>query len=241
VSEDIDLDTEGGRLKWARIRAGFDSATEFAKACGVNPTTYRAYENSQNGYGKLAASFARKAHVPVEWLLEGGDLPSGDAPVRQKLPDTIDKAPDRLPTRDASFDDDAADLRVLDLSLPMGPGAEIDDYIEETSMKMDVGLLRALTRSSPERLRILKGVGDSMEPTITSGEWVIIDTTYNRLDFEDKIWAVRIRGNGAIKRLRSAPQGQVRIISDNPKLENDIADMEDIAILGRVVGSIKVH
>ena len=178
---------------------------------------------------------------PIDLLfraLQGEDVD----PVRHRRPaDTIDKAPDRAPTRSISEGDDAADVIVLDLSLPMGPGAEIEDYIEETTMKLDFGLLRSLTKSPAARLRVVKGVGDSMEPTITHDSLVIIDTSYNTVDFEDKIWAVRIRGFGAIKRLRSAPQGQVRIISDNPGIENDIADMSEIAVLGRVVGSIKVH
>jgi len=241
MAENYDLETEGGRLAWARERADYASAAEFAKASGVNATTYRAYENSQNGYAKHAATFARLLGVSAEWLIEGGDLPDGPVPSKRLSIDTIDKAPDLPIVRSADHDDAAAEVIVLDLSLPMGPGAEIDDYIEETTMKLDVGLLRSLTRSPPDRLRIVKGIGDSMDPTITSGELVIIDTTYSTLDFEDKIWALRIRGNGAIKRLRSAPKGQVRIISDNPKLENDLADSDEIAILGRVVGSIKTH
>lgn len=166
---------------------------------------------------------------------------AGEVVSRARLPDSIDKASDNAVTRDASADDAAAEVIVLDLSLPMGPGADIEDYIEETVMKLDVGLLRVLTRSAPEKLRVIRGIGDSMAPTITNSDLVIIDTAYSTMDFEDKIWAVRIRGFGAIKRLRSASKGQIRIISDNPDVENDIADMEEIVILGRVVGSIKTH
>lgn len=163
-----------------------------------------------------------------------------DRPVRRSLPTTIDKAPDRLPTRDASAGDETAEITVLDLSLPMGPGADIEDYIEESTMRMDIGLLRSLTRSPFNRLRIVKGIGDSMEPTLKGGDLVIIDTTYNRLDFEDRIWACRIRGLGGIKRLRSAPRSKVRVISDNPDLPNDLVDEADLAILGRVVGAIRM-
>lgn len=153
--------------------------------------------------------------------------------------ESMDKVPDRLPTRHSSGGD-TVEITQLDLALPMGPGAEIDDYIEETAVQFDIALLQSFTRSPFHRLRLLKGVGDSMQPTLRDGDLVLIDTTYDRLDFEDKIWAVRIRGLGAVKRLRSAAKGKVRVISDNPGLPNDIVDEKDIVILGRVVGAIRV-
>lgn len=157
---------------------------------------------------------------------------SGNYPMPEKSPDTF-------PTRDVA-QSETVEITQLDLALPMGPGAEIDDYIEETSISFDLGLLRSFTRSPSDRLRLLKGIGDSMEPTLKGGDLVVIDTTYRSLDFEDKIWAVRIRGLGAVKRLRSAPKGKVRVISDNPNIPNDLADEADIAILGRVVGAIRI-
>src|SRR3546814_6423882 len=50
-----DLDSPGKRLKWAREKAGFQQAGDFAKRVGVHPTTYRAYENDQHGFAKTGS------------------------------------------------------------------------------------------------------------------------------------------------------------------------------------------
>src|SRR3546814_9576764 len=43
-----DLDSPGKRLKWAREKAGFQQAGDFAKRVGVHPTTYRAYRSEEH-------------------------------------------------------------------------------------------------------------------------------------------------------------------------------------------------
>lgn len=75
MDHDLDLETPWGRLTWAREAANYKSAVAFAKAVGIHPTTYRAYEAGQNGYAKHAAIFAKKLGVTAEWLLGGGPLP----------------------------------------------------------------------------------------------------------------------------------------------------------------------
>jgi transcriptional regulator with XRE-family HTH domain len=71
---DIELDSPGKRLRWARERTGIDAAT-FAKLEGLNDKTYRAYENEQNLFSKRAAAFARRLNVTTDWLLIGGPTP----------------------------------------------------------------------------------------------------------------------------------------------------------------------
>lgn len=84
--ETEDLSSEGGRLRWARIRAGYTTAESAAKAARVNPVSFRAYENNQHGYSKHAVGFARKFGVPVEWLLEGGAMVPDVSPSQERAP-----------------------------------------------------------------------------------------------------------------------------------------------------------
>ena len=60
------------RLKQARIRAGYDTATEAAQAHGWTVPTYLAHENGSRGVpqGKLE-TYARAFKVPLLWLLTG--------------------------------------------------------------------------------------------------------------------------------------------------------------------------
>ena len=123
----------------------------------------------------------------------------------------------------------------LDLSLPMGTGATVDDYIEEEPRGFDLAYIRGFTRTPPHRLRIARGVGDSMFPTLQSADMVWIDSTQTVLNQADRIWAVSIHGAAAIKRLRRVARGKVLVVSDNPAVENYEVDEEDVLIGGRVI------
>lgn len=125
----------------------------------------------------------------------------------------------------------------LDLSLPMGSGASVDDYIEEEPRVFDLAYIRGFTRTDPSQLRLARGVGDSMWPTLQSYDQVWIDSTQRTLNQSDRVWAVSINGGAAIKRLRSLKGGRVLVISDNPGPghENYEVDADEIMIGGRVI------
>lgn len=217
-----DLDFAHERLAWARERAGYATKEKFAAACEVNPTTYRAYENGQNGFAKLAARFAIKLGVTAEWLLEGGPPP--------KL-----EPPEQPPTSSVGSGETGA-VTKLDLRLPMGPGATVDDYVEEEPVTFDLAYIRSFSRSPLSRLRLAEGVGDSMFPTLLSADLVWIDTTQNQLLHSDRIYAASINGGAAIKRLRPVNGGKrVLVISDNKTVDSYEVDAKDVAIWGRVI------
>lgn len=145
------------------------------------------------------------------------------------------RSPDQLPTRSVDGGETAQLLR-LDLTLPMGPGATVDDYVEEEPVEFDLGYLRAITRTPVHRLRLARGVGDSMLPTLQSSDEVLIDTTQNQLLHSDRIYAASINGGAAIKRLRPIEGGKrILIISDNKTIEPYPVDAHEVAIWGRVI------
>jgi len=142
-------------------------------------------------------------------------------------------APPILPPVSAAADD-VVELIRLDLSLAMGDGTNIDDYIEEEPVKFDLGYLRAITRTPPHRIRLARGVGDSMFPTLQSSDEVMIDTTSTVLNLNDRVWAIAMYGAGAIKRLRAIGPQRVLVMSDNPAVPDQEVDAADLMIFGRV-------
>lgn len=131
---------------------------------------------------------------------------------------------------------ETAQLLRLDLSLPMGPGATVDDYVEEEPVEFDLGYLRAITRTPIHRLRLARGVGDSMFPTLQSSDEVLIDTTQNQLLHSDRIYAASINGGAAIKRLRPIEGGKkILVISDNKTIGPYPVDAREVLIWGRVI------
>ncbi len=144
---------------------------------------------------------------------------------------------DALPTRSASADDGTVDIISLDLSVSMGPGTLIEDMVEEDPVKWDIGLLRALTRSPFQQLRQIKGVGDSMEPTLRTGDRVLIDTSDRTLSRMHGIYWIDHFGAHGLKRLRAAGHGRIVISSDNkvaggPDFE---VDADELRIHGRAI------
>jgi phage repressor protein C with HTH and peptisase S24 domain len=154
------------------------------------------------------------------------------------LPTGLDRAPDQLPTRDASVGETAS-IQRLDLSLAMGPGTNIDDYIEVDTVEFDVGWLRSITPSPPGALRLVSGIGDSMFPTLLDTDVMILDTSQRILNMQDRIYAISLYGAGALKRLRAVGKSRVLVISDNPVVEDQEVDAEDISIAGRLIGAFR--
>ncbi|RSV41514.1 hypothetical protein CA234_09590 [Sphingomonas sp. ABOLE] len=218
------LDFPHERLAWARQRAGFPDKADFARAMGVNATTYRAYENGQNGFAKLAAQFAKRLGVSAEWLLEGGPPPTGPIEVADVPPAML-----------ATADDGTVELQRLDLSLSMGPGTLIDDYVEAEPVRFDPSFVRLITRAPYHRLKLVTGIGDSMYPTLNWGDTIMIDTTDRALGKQDAIYWISVYGASGLKRLRAIGKGRVLVVSDNPSVPDQEVDAEDLRIEGRAV------
>jgi phage repressor protein C with HTH and peptisase S24 domain len=135
----------------------------------------------------------------------------------------------------ANDTENTVEVGKLDMSLAMGDGTNIEDYVEETGWRFDIDFIRSFTRTPPHRIKIATGVGDSMFPTILSSDAIFFDTTQTRLNLQDKIWACSIRGGGAIKRLRIGPNRKIIVLSDNPAVPDDEVDEDELRIFGRVL------
>ncbi len=156
--------------------------------------------------------------------------------------DDAEAAPQRAgvvsdqPTMRSVDGGEIAEIIRLDLSLPMGPGATVEDYVEHEPLRFDLAYVQSFTRSPLHRLRIAQGVGDSMFPTLISNDLVWIDTTQNQLLHSDRIYAASINGGAAIKRLRPVAGGaRVLVISDNKTIDAYEVDANEVVIWGRVI------
>ena len=90
---------------------------------------------------------------------------------------------------------------------------------------------------------IIEALGDSMYPTIASGDKVIIDTSEKgRRPSPSGIFALWDGLGVAIKRIELVPNTSpqmLNIISDNDKHTSYKRSIEECSIIGRAVGVIK--
>lgn len=131
--------------------------------------------------------------------------------------------------------DDVVEITALDLSISMGPGTLIEEFIEAEPIKMGLGLIQSITRTPSDRLRLVRGVGDSMEPTLRSGDRVMVDINEHALARINGIYWIDHLGTHGIKRLRASGRGKVMVMSDNPLVPAFEVDAQDLRIEGRVI------
>ncbi|KMS54708.1 hypothetical protein V473_15265 [Sphingobium cupriresistens LL01] len=202
---------------------------ELAKRMGTTPQQVERLEKGQRGLSsEWIEKAARALSVTVGDIITPGA--ANGAPAHHV-------EPDRLPTRNASAEDGTVDIISLDLSVSMGPGTLIEDMIEEEPVKWDIGHLRILTRSPFHQLRQIRGIGDSMEPTLRTGDRVLIDTAERTLNRIHGIYWIDHFGAHGLKRLRAAGHGRILIASENkvaggPDFE---VDADDLRIHGRAI------
>ncbi|MEP3196342.1 MAG: S24 family peptidase [Lentilitoribacter sp.] len=80
--------------------------------------------------------------------------------------------------------------------------------------------------------------GDSMEPTLSSGSHVFIDTSHKYPSPPD-LYAVNYGHGLTIKRVELLPEDKVRIISDNDRYSDFEFHKQDVEVYGRVVASFQ--
>jgi len=132
--------------------------------------------------------------------------------------------------------DNTVRVPVMANAASMGGGeAEMDDTVIG-SMSITGAFARVLKASSTENLRFIHARGDSMSPTLKSGDVVLVDTGIGAVDI-DGIYVLRVHDRLFIKRVRQRMDGQYEVSSDNPTQKTvDVLNGDtEIEVLGRVV------
>ncbi|MCR4287295.1 MAG: S24 family peptidase [Deltaproteobacteria bacterium] len=91
-------------------------------------------------------------------------------------------------------------------------------------------------KGDPANMSLVRVSGDSMEPTLKSGDIVLVDHNRNYIDPQGGIYAVSIDDGIIIKRVQVLyPSGRFKVISDNSRYEPFEAEPERLKVNGRVV------
>ena len=103
--------------------------------------------------------------------------------------------------------------------------------------------VREQLHTTPGRLVVIETNGDSMAPTIASGERVIVDTAHN-MPTPDGLYAIRDTFECIIiKRLqvlRSSRPTRVKVISDNPNHPSEEIQLQELEVVGKVLCCLKL-
>ncbi|MBA3525783.1 MAG: peptidase S24 [Pseudomonadota bacterium] len=118
-----------------------------------------------------------------------------------------------------------------------GPGAFAGDESAKPYFAFDERWLRALTGSVPGKLSIIRVEGDSMAPTLNSGDDILVDLGDCAERLRDGIYVLRADDVLVVKRLALHPAGRrVTIQSDNSAYPDwPDCDIDAVQCIGRVI------
>ena len=117
------------------------------------------------------------------------------------------------------------------------------DPLKTEGWLFPASFVREQLHTSAARLLVLDTTGDSMAPTIMSGERVVVDTGH-KTPTPDGLYAIRDTFQCiVVKRLqvlRASRPTRVRVISDNPNHPSEEAPLGELEIVGKVLCCLKL-
>lgn len=225
---DVD-DLQGVRLydAFMAIKPPHLAETDWAVKAGVN----------RGFFGDLKSKSKNPRRDTVRKLLR--EIGRTEADLRSDAPQAR-KAGNRLPAADQPIvrSVDAGEIvgiLQLDLSLSMGPGTLIEDFVESEMVSFDAAALRRITRTPSDRLRFVTGIGTSHEPKFQNGDQFLININENQLTRLDGYYWITFDGAHALKRLRPLGNGMIQIVSENPDFGPMDVERSAVRIEGRAI------
>lgn len=129
-------------------------------------------------------------------------------------------------------------IPVMDITASAGHGS-IPISEEQTSViQFDRSYLHNTWNLNANDLFTINTIGESMEPTIKAGEYLLVSKSEEHMKLADGIFVIRLDGNILVKRIQILPGKKVFISSDNSAYtpyEINLDDGVDFHIVGKVV------
>lgn len=203
----------GERLVQVREVLGFNQVN-FSEKIDLAAQSLARYEkNKVNPSMEFVAKLTNMFSVNSNWLLTG----KGEIFISESNKTVISN----------NYDIDLLNVRA-------GAGEGVYNYVIETvdTISLDKSFFR-----TPINTNKVKGIcvdGDSMEPTLRDGDYVLIDegTKFGT----NGIYAIQYGGQILIKRLQFKMDGTIIIISDNTKYDREIFNPSENQLPFNIIG-----
>lgn len=231
------------RIREFRESTGLSQAA-FASKYGVTKSSYQKYELGLIQPGADAIEKLLAAGVNANWLLTGegpmllGDQASGTYPTHQPREHAVNQTPAAY-----SVGEDAGYVEVPfleEVRAAAGHGAVVGAEHVSNALKFNESWLRQEFGVNPASLVVITVAGNSMEPTMRSGDLILIDTSVTRFNMDGAIYVMRDGDMLIVKRVCTLFGGGIEIVSDNPAFERikmtaDELSTANFSVIGRVI------
>ncbi len=166
----------------------------------------------------------------MEWLAGGGEGTSFAVPhVARRITQAVNS--------------NIAYVDYYNVAASAGYGLCTDDGVKPEKVAISLHFLKHDLGLDPANAIMLETSGDSMEPTLRSGDRLLVDT--RRQHILDGVHVLVVNGGLLVKRLSSEPSGKICIASDNQLYKEFLTDAsrfrwgdpdgdDAITVIGRV-------
>lgn len=214
--EPVSTSTEGleTRIKEASARIG--DRKKVANLMGISEAQLYRYLKGEGAPSVSSlVALAKAADVSIDWLATGK---GGQG--------------------DVGLTPDYGYIPLYNVRASAGEGNEFDRESVVSHLAFNQTWLKNELKANPKDLVAIIVQGESMEPTLSDGDAVLINTQDSSIS-RDGIYVFRM-GNGlSVKRLQHMPGGLIRAKSDNPSYEPFDFRLDelgaDFTVIGRVV------
>lgn len=209
---------------------------EFSDIVGISRQSLYRIEKNQSEIGIDFLNKIGQIGANTDWLItgEGEMFRSDETDTELTAAGNSELAPE---------DSSVVKIPVIDVRASAGPG--ILNYIEDIKDYVAIPVSMLPVHSGRQNLAFIEIYGDSMEPTLRSGERIVVDTQAQDI-ISGGIYLIKAFDELRIKRLEQRLNGNIRIFSDNPafapeELTKEQWQASEILVIGRMIMSLRTY
>lgn len=230
----------GERIQLAVKKAG--GSKHISAVSKIPGPTIYGYINGRQLPANAAYKLAAACGVSLEWLITGSEDGPSLPPVMRGLEAIIDGN-----TGEARPLTDVIEFPKYEVRLSAGHGsiAQFTQEIIPSFLALPRFLLPKEIIALAPHLIAVDVSGDSMTPTLSDGDTLLVDTRVQSV-ISGSVYAIRADDEVLVKRLNRHLDGNIEVISDNPRFKPQLieaatarrlwADGEaPLKIIGRVI------
>lgn len=219
---------------------GTQSVRSFSDEIGLSEGAVRAFLKGRIPRADDALAISRARGVDLVWLLTGesadGEVTSLQEPSRKAL--IINEVSEPLADYQwPEFDEEYALIDGYHIAVSAGHGTFNDQHEVKRKLAFRRKWLK-FRQLNPDNLAVVFAKGDSMEPTIHSGDSILVDLSRNQIQ-DGGLFVLRLGDELYAKRLQKRVDGGVNIISDNKTGYETLSvlpsELDSLSIIGKVV------
>lgn len=208
---------------------------DLAEGLGVQRTTVSSWKSRGKIPYEECWEVACQNQIRMDWLL------SGEGPRRREESLVASKKGELS----YQFDLPEGVVGIPLMDIPVSAGYGLLAGAEDASdvIYFSEAWLWQTYQQRPKNLRVFPVVGNSMEPMLRAGEYVLASLVEEGTLPGDGVFIIRLDGSIMVKQLQNLPGSLIKVSSENSSYEpftiNLKEDNLDFAVLARVVISLR--